>query len=340
MISQTTIKLPDIFTEAIDIRDFVKKDFPPRPTIIDPWLRESSLVMIYAERGIGKTWLGLSIAFSIVTGQPIGNWEIINSVGVLYIDGEVSADEMQDRMKKLSAGLPPISAPLRILSSDLLHQNDFASVNLCDPSWRKKIYDALKEQQEIKVLILDNLSCLTPGIEENDKVAWDAINQWLISLRFLGISVIFLHHAGKGGKQRGTSGREDALNIVINLSTPKGHKQSDGAKFIVSFEKARGTCGNSLSPFTFSIGENAKGNTVWLTDRANNSNNKGLIIALLGEGKSPNEIISEVECTKQNISKHKQWAIEKGFLSEDGKSGVCRFTEKGREKYAAYLNDI
>ena len=334
------VKFPNIWETAVDAGDFIKMDLHPRQTIIYPWLRESSLVMIYADRGTGKTWFGISLALSIVTGVSIGKWNIENPVGVLYVDGEMAADEMQDRMRKISFGLPPQLAPLKFLSSDLLHQKNYLSVNINNSLWRKRIYDALAEQKEIKVLILDNLSCLTPGIDENDKEAWDAINQWLISLRFLGVAVIFLHHSGKSGKQRGTSGREDALDIVINLSAPPGYLPKDGANFIVSFEKARGVCGDSLSPFTFCISENTDSHLIWITDVYTSSSKKEIVISLLGNGTEPSQIITLVKCSKQNVSKHKTWAIKNGYLSSDSESGVCTFTEKGREKYAVDLINI
>ena len=337
---QNTCKLPDIWKEAIDVDDFIKMELPKRPMILAPWLRKSSLVMVYAYRGVGKTWFALSIALSITTGAPIGSWGRETPTGVLYVDGEMAADEMQENIKSLSATLPPRSAQFKILSSDLLHQNNFSSVNISQLEWRKQIEDALSSQNEIGVLILDNLSCLSPGTEENDKNAFDVISQWMIGLRHKGITVILLHHAGKGGDQRGTSGREDALDIVIKLTRPPGHKPSDGAKVIVSFEKSRGVYGSGISDFTFSLGDDEEGNLIWLTDVPISSSNKEEIIALLGEGKTPNEIMVIVGGSKQNISKHKQWAVERGYLFENIKTRRISFTEIGQKKYAAYITDI
>lgn len=333
-------KLPNIFEAAINIGEFISMDLPDRPIILAPWLRKSSLVMVFAERGIGKTWFALSIALSLTTKSPIGKWDVKNPVGVLYIDGEMPADEMQERIKLLLPALPSPISKLKILSSDLLHQKNLPSVNISRPEWRRHIASALSGQNEIGVLLLDNISCLCPGLDENDKEAWDAINQWFLELRFLGITVIFLHHAGKSGRQRGTSGREDALDIVINLSAPPRYLPTDGAKFIVSFEKARGVCGDRLSPLTFCISENTDGHLIWMTNVSTASSKKEIIISLLGNGIEPSEIINLVGCSKQNISKHKTWAIENGYLSSDSKSGVCSFTEKGREKYAVDLINI
>jgi len=331
--------LPNIWEVAVDVGNFISMALPERPTIISPWLRKSSLAMIYAERGIGKTWLGLSIALSITTTAPIGNWQVSEPVGVLYIDGEMAADEMQKRVRQLSSTLPPILAPFKILSSDLLHQNDYASINIINRAWRDMIFNALSTQTNIGVLVLDNLSCLTPGIEENDKEAWDAINQWLLQLRFLGMAVIFLHHAGKGGKQRGTSGREDALDIVIKLVQPPNHNPSNGAKFAVTFEKSRGVYGDGIADFTFSLGQDENGNMVWLTNGISPKDNKGLIIAMLGEGNMSKEIEAKVGVSKQLVSKHKIWAVNKGYLSEDDKTGQITFTDRGREEYALHLTN-
>ena len=54
-------------------------------------------------------------------------------------------------------------------------------------------------------LILDNLSSLTAALRENDSDSWSPIQQWLLRLRRRGISVLIVHHAGKGGEQRGNA---------------------------------------------------------------------------------------------------------------------------------------
>ena len=57
--------------------------------------------------------------------------------------------------------------------------------------------------------------------------------------------MVLVHHAGKGGDQRGTSGREDMLDTVIRLDRVHG-ASNDGAKFIVRFTKCRGAYGRIL----------------------------------------------------------------------------------------------
>jgi hypothetical protein len=58
-------------------------------------------------------------------------------------------------------------------------------------------------------------------------------------LRFAGISTILLHHEGKKAEQRGTSAREDVLDISISLQKSPNHTTKDGARFMVRFTKHR-----------------------------------------------------------------------------------------------------
>jgi len=51
------------------------------------------------------------------------------------------------------------------------------------------------------------------------------------------------------------------------------------------------------------------------------------------------EIEAKVGVSKQLVSKHKIWAVNKGYLSEDDKTGQITFTDRGREEYALHLTN-
>ena len=53
----------------------------------------------------------------------------------------------------------------------------------------------------------------------------------------------------KGGQQRGTSRREDALDVVLALKKPDDYRPDQGARFEVHFEKARHFSGPDARPF-------------------------------------------------------------------------------------------
>jgi DNA-binding CsgD family transcriptional regulator len=75
-----------------------------------------------------------------------------------------------------------------------------------------------------------------------------------LELRRAGKAVLFIHHTGKGGAQRGTSKREDVLDSVLLLKRPEDYDASQGARFIGQFDKARGFYGPDAESFEAALG--------------------------------------------------------------------------------------
>jgi putative DNA primase/helicase len=167
-------------------------------------------------------------------------------VGVLYVDGEMMLDELKQRITALLPEAP--KAPLYILSGEVTHNRLEHDLVLSDAGARESLLKLLDAKKDIRVIILDNISCLFPGIDEDKKRDWEPVNAWLIKMRRRGIAVILIHHSGKGGQQRGTSGREDALDTVIQLARPTNYDPRDGCHFELSFNKARSVKGEAVQP--------------------------------------------------------------------------------------------
>ena len=79
IVTSTNLKAA-IQNSIIGENDFFNAEIEKPVEIISPWLTDGSITMIYAPRGIGKTWLALYIA-TIVTrqkamGRSIGPWEV------------------------------------------------------------------------------------------------------------------------------------------------------------------------------------------------------------------------------------------------------------------------
>jgi putative DNA primase/helicase len=107
--------------------------------------------------------------------------------------------------------------------------------------------------KNVDLLILDNLSTLTASGSESAGESWLPLQNWLLKLRRRGVAVLLIHHSGKGGHQRGTSRREDALDTVIALRHPPDYLGIQGARFEVRFEKLRGAAGEAAQPFEAAI---------------------------------------------------------------------------------------
>jgi putative DNA primase/helicase len=225
-----------------------------------PWLPEGGNIMVYGPRGVGKTFFQLGLAASLVTGASFLKWAIRDPVGVLYIDGEMPLDELRQRQTAL-LGQPPIR-PLHFLSSEMVYHKLHQDLVLTRESVRDDILGMLDFHPDIRVVMLDNISCLFAGIDVDKKRDWEPIAAWLIRLRHRGLATILVHHAGKGGQQRGTSGREDALDTVIHLDRPATHEAKDSCHFEVTFTKCRSVRGEAVGPLDVTLG-GPPGQLIW-----------------------------------------------------------------------------
>jgi len=74
--------------QPLSIADFLVKELPERKNIIDPWLPEKGLGMIYSPRGVGKTLFGLGSGYAISAAETFLGFEVEAPQKVLYVDGE------------------------------------------------------------------------------------------------------------------------------------------------------------------------------------------------------------------------------------------------------------
>ena len=204
---------PDLSQALVSFAELASLDLPPRKEHLT-WLAEGSNGMVFGPRGIGKTMLQLGLAAALTTGTPFLRWPIQEAVGVLYVDGEMQLDELRKRITDLS---PEPPKGLHFLPSEWVYHRLHRDLILTRDTMRDSLLQVLEARPDIRVLILDNISCLFSGIDENSKKDWEPINTWLIHLRHRGIATVLVHHGGKGGQQRGRGGqplRADGFSAV------------------------------------------------------------------------------------------------------------------------------
>ena len=223
-------------------RSISELNLPPKEFLIDHWLPKAGLAMVWAARGVGKTWFSLELALCVAEGADFLSYHVQRAETVLFIDGEMPLIDAKERFNQLRATLPE---KLHFLSSELLFAND-TPLNINDEADQQRILDAIeelsREGNRPSLIVLDNLSSLTSGLDENDNSALDRVLKFLLRLRHAGISVLLVHHANKTGDQRGASRREDLLDTSIRLSVPPKDQMSThtGGHFVMEFTKTRG----------------------------------------------------------------------------------------------------
>lgn len=296
-------KHPTLRVVAVDAGDLLTANFPPREMLLAPWLQSQSLSMIYAWRGVGKTHVALGIAYALASGGAFLGWRAEQPVRVLYVDGELPGASLRDRVARIvaSSDTEAVAGFLHFVTPDL--QQDGLMPNLAEQEGQAAIDEVLGDA---KVIIIDNLSCLVRAPKENEADGWLPVQDWALRMRATGRSVIFIHHAGKGGQQRGTSKREDLLDVVMVLKRPLDFKPDQGARFEIHFEKARSMFGQDVSAIEATLAE--KGWTTKSVEAATDAQ----MIELASLGIPQAEIARELEVNRSTVCRALRKAEDEG----------------------------
>lgn len=301
--------------KALDLHELAQYEFKERTPLLLPWLHSQDLTMVFAGRGIGKTHLAITIAYAVATGgKCFDRWAAPKPAKVLYLDGELPGNVF---LKRLLMHLPekePETGFLKAFTPDLLPDHAI----LPDLSTREgqRAIDALLEP-DTALVIVDNLSCWGRTGKENEGESWLPIADWILGLRRRGIAVLMVHHAGKSGDQRGTSKREDSLDVSIKLTRPKDYDPKQGAVFNLEFTKARHLTGDDADSLELTLGGTEE--AAFWSCRTVDRGNFDRVIELAKEGLSPTEIAAELEINKSTVSRNLRKARDLGLVKTEPK---------------------
>ena len=298
---------------VLTLNELLNKKINPRQYLLSPWLQSQGLCMIFSTRGFGKTWVSLEIAYAVATGGQFLSWKSDKPNGVLYIDGESALVDLQNRVKQINNRVGnKHQTSLKFLARDA-QESDFPNLSTADG--QSQIESLIRD--DIKLVILDNLSTLFRSGKEYESDSWLPIQNWLLSLRSMGKSVLLIHHAGKGGQQRGTSRREDVLDTVINLKRPTDYKTEEGVRIEFHFEKCRSLLGDKVKAFEARLISKINKEGIKLhewTRKSLQDSTYESVCHLANEGLANYEICKDLDIHKSTVSRYVQTGKAEGAI--------------------------
>ena len=297
---------------AVEIGDLLSREFTPMEALLSPWLRKQNLFMIHAERGVGKTHFALNVTYAVAGGGSFLGWRAEKPRKVLYIDGEMPGAAIKERVTGIVASTPegcePPEGYFRIITPDV---QDGPLPDLGTAEGQAAFAPLLGDAE---LIVTDNLSCLVRSGIENEGESWLPMADWALARRREGRAVGFVHHDGKGGTQRGTSRKEDILDVVIQLTHPKDYSPENGAQFVVHFKKSRGLFGKDVREIEAALTQDASGKQTWAHKEADGAT-FDRVIKLHALDMKPSEIAAELGVNRSTVSRHLKRARAEGQLS-------------------------
>jgi len=127
--------------------DLLAKKLPPRTDVLAPLLASDTAALVYGPSGIGKSFFALGVAWAVASGAAFLGWQAPRPRRVLYVDGELGAASLRERLALFG---PP---PQRLTVSP----HDLAAGPLLDLSEEDGIVRLMAAWDDPELVVLDAL---------------------------------------------------------------------------------------------------------------------------------------------------------------------------------------
>lgn len=314
---------------------WLSRNLPARDYLLDGVLSTTSRWWIFGKTGIGKTLFALELAYAIAAGCSFLNWKGVMPRRVMYLDGEMPAETMKERIET-AAEIYGGDATFWAYNRDVLSPQDMPPLNT--PAGQQWLWAEIKRVGP-ELIVFDSIMCLLIGNlkeEETFKPCLPLVRQ----LSAQRIGQIWANHTGKVGESSfGDSSKEWEFDLIMKLG-----QEENSEAVVMEITKARlRTPGNTglFSPQVIKRGDDGwTGEKTEKVGKAPSSQVQKLIWLRQVYWDLVNEVpvsagYNGAPVRKVAVSEAKKRMIARGFLAlEDGKipSGERVAFHRARER--------
>jgi len=204
------------------LRQICWPDFWKRQHVTDDWLIEPVVpagrqVAVWATHKTGKSLITLEMVAATATGTSCFGQPPKPALDVIYLDMEMTEDDLEERLEDLGYG--PDS------DLDRLHYYLLPALPPLDTPAGAQALLGLVDLHAPALVVIDTMARIVAG-EENDADTYrDFYRHTGLHLKARGVGLLRLDHAGKNTEQgqRGSSAKGDDVDVVWQLhSTDNG----------------------------------------------------------------------------------------------------------------------
>ena len=184
--------------------------------LVKPVIARKRQTAIFAQAKQGKSLFVLHCVAALATGRPVLGHPAQPPVDIVYLDYEMTPDDLQGRLYAMGYD--------ESVDLSKLHYALIPSLPPLDSPEGATAVMALIEATGSQVLVIDTMGRAVTG-EENSADTYRNFARHLgMQLKARGIALIRTDHAGKniGKGQRGSSGKNDDVDLVFSLTKADG----------------------------------------------------------------------------------------------------------------------
>jgi hypothetical protein len=241
--SAVLVGLADVLSAAA----WLKRDLPKPRRLIGDLLTTTSRVFLVGSTGAGKTHLALAAAVAMATGAPFLHWSAAEPVRVLYIDGEMPASLMKERIAG-AAGRVDHDLQQLLGGNLFFYARDWAehlarrypTLGELEPLNTEAGQNFIKRLVAIirpDAIVFDNVMSLITG-DQKDEVPWSETLSLVAYLTAQQIGQLWCDHTGWDTKRQYGSSTKAWRFDAVGIMTPVpnyGHDRHELA-FTLSFD--------------------------------------------------------------------------------------------------------
>jgi hypothetical protein len=155
----------------------------PRSWLVDGFIPEGAITILYGDGGTGKSYLSLYLAIQALTGNDFLSRTVAQQQAVLFIDAELDDTEFRRRAYPVARGIGLNNLPVGMYywsPQDSLTEKDVLTTV---GRWLTK--------REIGLVVIDSLTVAAGGTNVRDS---EVITPLMLGLKELGVTVVAVDH--------------------------------------------------------------------------------------------------------------------------------------------------
>jgi hypothetical protein len=202
---------PEWGITPLDWAQFWKQDAPIADWVAEPLVARGRATAIYSRAKVGKSLLGLDIAAAKATGRSALGQPPANPVPVVYVDMEMTAADLRERLEDLGYGPDDDLSQLRYYQ--------LAPLPPLDSDEGGELMAEVAVSAGAELVVIDTMARAVEG-DENSADTYRSFYRYTgRRLKAANIALLRLDHEGKDGAQgqRGSSAKNDDVDIVFRL---------------------------------------------------------------------------------------------------------------------------